>query len=80
MARSKMFGLLWFPIAKQSLKPFVTTMAMSSPFLSSKALVATVVPILILSIFEVSNGSPRTISLPVNLERRRRIPSRGASS
>lgn len=65
---------------KQSPKPFVTIRAQRSPFRCNRALVATVVPIRILSIFDRSKGSPLGVSLPVNFPSRRRIHSRGASS
>ncbi len=50
LTRSNILGLAWFPMCRRSLKPLVIAMAMCSPFLSNKALVATVVPIRIHSI------------------------------
>ncbi|GMF03425.1 unnamed protein product [Ambrosiozyma monospora] len=74
--KSKMLGLDWFPITKQSLKPLVVTRAQRAPFLSNKAFVATVVPNLKDSMFVVSNGSPLGILVLVNISSSLLTPSK----
>ena len=54
-----MLGLAWLPIFSRSRKPLVVSSAHLSPRRSSKALVATVVPILIAAILLVSRGRSR---------------------
>jgi len=54
ISRAKMSGRVWSPMAGRSAKPFVTARAVGSPFRSSRALVAMVVPIRIQPIFPAS--------------------------
>jgi hypothetical protein len=77
MLRSNNFGLVWSPMRSRSLNPFVTTKAHFVEFLSSKAFVATVVPILIDEMLLVSIFWPRGIDAPVACSRIWRIPSEG---
>ena len=64
--RSKMFGRAWLPMYSKSRKPCVITSAVLSPFRSSSALVATVVPIRIQSSWLVSSGSFAGRGVPVS--------------
>lgn len=75
-----MLGLDWLPISRQSFNPLEISRQTLSPFRSKRALVATVVPILIDLISFVGISEPLLISLPVILEISRLIPSVGASS
>ena len=64
--KSKMLGLAWFPMCSKSLNPFVIAKAILVPFLSNKALVATVVPIRIHSILDASIGMSAANFFPVS--------------
>ena len=66
LTRSNKLGLAWFPICRRSLNPFVIASAILVPFLSSRAFVATVVPILIHSIWDTSTGWLAGIDFPVS--------------
>ena len=80
ISRSKMSGLAWFPMARRSPYPSVTTSADRAPSRSSSAFVATVVPMRIHSMRSVGTGASRGIVSPVTSSRMRRIPSLGALS
>ena len=80
ISRSKMSGLAWFPMARRSPNPSVTTSADRAPSRSSSAFVATVVPMRIHSMRSVGTGASRGIVSPVTSSRMRRIPSLGALS
>jgi hypothetical protein len=79
ISRSKILGRDWLPIKRTSLRPSLIRSATLSPFLSSKAFVATVVPILMLNIYEVGIFSARGRSTLRTSESIRLIPSVGAS-
>lgn len=64
--KSNSFGLACVPMCNRSLKPRVTSSAVRSPSLSRSALVATVVPIRIQPIREVSTGWSRGKIRPVS--------------
>ncbi len=64
ITKSNIFGLDWFPMCNRSLKPLVMTRAILAPFLSRRALVATVVPIRIHSIRDESRGSSGEMGVP----------------
>lgn len=64
--KSKMAGLAWLPMWSRSLNPLVMRSPVGSPFRSSRAFVATVVPILIDSIRLESMGDDRESFLPVS--------------
>lgn len=64
--KSNSLGRACVPMCNKSLKPFVTRRAVLSPSLSSSALVATVVPIRIQPIREVSTGCSRGKARPVS--------------
>lgn len=66
LTKSNIFGLDWLPMCRRSLNPLVMTRAILTPFLSSRALVATVVPMRIHSILEVSRSSVWGIATPRN--------------
>ncbi len=59
LTKSNILGRDWLPICRRSLNPRVIKRAMCSPFLSKRALVATVVPIRIHSIMDESMSSSR---------------------
>ena len=78
-ARSKMAGRAWLPMWRRSRKPAVMARAQRSPSRSSNAFVATVVPMRMEAMREVSKGDERGCGMPVSSSRMRRMPSRGAS-
>ena len=57
MSRAKRSGRVWYPILRTSANPAVVTKRVGSPCRSSSALVATVVPILTVSIWSSGIGS-----------------------
>ncbi len=68
IARSNRRGRAWLPMRNASAKPRFTTSSVRSPLRSSKALVATVVPIFTVSTTPVgigaSSGMPSTVLMP----------------
>ena len=56
MSRAKRSGRVWYPILSTSAKPAVVTNNVGSPCRSRRALVATVVPILTVSIWSRGMG------------------------
>ncbi len=74
MARVNRSGRAWSPIFSASAKPAVVTSRVLAPLRSNRALVATVVPILIAATRSAGNGSPGAAPS------RRRMPSTAASS
>ncbi len=70
---AKSSGLAWSPITRASAKPAVVTNRVRAPLRSSRALVATVVPILIAETRSLGNASPGATF------NRRRMPSTAAS-
>lgn len=64
ISKSKILGRDWLPILSRSLKPRVTTSALLSPSRSRRALVATVVPIRMKRIRDVSRGLSRGCGSP----------------
>ncbi len=74
MARSNRFGRAWSPISSRSAKPRSSSSSTRAPRRSSRALVATVVPIRTLSISAVGIGAPARSPSD------REMPVRAASS
>ena len=79
MERSKILGLVWFPISRRSLNPAVITIAVRAPFRSKRAFVATVVPIRIWFMDFVGILDSRGIAIFKQFSKILRMPSRGPS-